>query len=104
MFKFYSNPNKISKMSSSFWLFLVVLVFAFSGINAATFYSQVTGNFSTLSNWNTVAGGGGANPIAADLTSGVHNFIVKDGHTITINQDITVNQLTVGQGITGGTM
>ena len=102
MFKFQSNSNKKTKSTNTFWLLMILSILAFAKINAATFYSQGTGSFSSLSNWNSLASGGGSNPIAADLTSGTQNFIVKDGHTVTIDQNITINQLTVGQGATGG--
>jgi hypothetical protein len=66
-----------------------------------TYYSQGINNFSVLTNWNTDPAGLGANPIAAELTSGVCSFIVQDGHTITINQNIDVTDLTVGTGTSG---
>lgn len=69
---------------------------------SATFYSQANNQlFSTLTNWNTNAGGGGANPVAADLTNGTNNFVIQNGHTITLDQNISVAALTVGSGASG---
>ncbi|MEO1052050.1 MAG: T9SS type A sorting domain-containing protein [Bacteroidota bacterium] len=82
-------------------LFLLFLLVSGVSIQAATFYSQGTDNFSTLSNWNTDPGGLGSNPIATDLTDGTNTFIIQDGHTITIDQDINVAALTVGTGVSG---
>lgn len=73
-----------------------------SQLSAATYYSQATAQpFSNLANWNSVAGGGGSNPIAADLTSGAHTFVVQNTHTITLNQDINVAALSIGSGASG---
>ncbi|MFA6924048.1 MAG: hypothetical protein WC223_07315 [Bacteroidales bacterium] len=66
-----------------------------------TFYSQGTDNFSTLTNWDTNPAGGGTDPVAANLTSGLCTFIVQDGHTVTVNQNIDVYDLTVGEGTSG---
>lgn len=65
------------------------------------FYSKATGNFNTLTNWSHYSDGTGDNPVAGDLTSGLATFIVKDGHTITINTDIDILNLQVGQGTSG---
>lgn len=68
---------------------------------STTFYSQATGSFGTLSNWNTTAGGGGSTPVASDLTNGLSTFIIQNGHTITLNQNVDVLALTVGAGSSG---
>ncbi len=67
----------------------------------ATYYSQGTNNFSLLTNWNKVPGGGGANPSAADLTNGLSTFIIQNTHTVTLDQNIDVLALTVGGGTSG---
>ena len=68
---------------------------------AATFYSQGSGSFSTLSNWDTDPGGTGTDPVLADLTDGTNIFIIQDGHTITLDLDIDISSLIVGQGVSG---
>ena len=69
---------------------------------AATYYSQANNQpFSNLANWNTTAGGGGANPVAADLTNGTNTFVIQNAHVITVDQDINVAVLTVGSGASG---
>lgn len=85
---------------------ILSLVFFYVGsihvANSTTFYSQASGQlFSNLANWNSVAGGGGSNPLAADLTNGSHSFVVKNAHTITVDQDLSIASLTVGQGASG---
>jgi hypothetical protein len=69
---------------------------------SATYYSQAnTQPFSNLANWNTVAAGGGTNPVAADLTNGTNTFVIQNGHTITLDQNISVAALTIGSGASG---
>jgi hypothetical protein len=68
---------------------------------SATYYSQASTQFSILTNWNTVAGGGGTNPIAADLTNGTNTFVVQNTHNVVVDQDISVAALTVGSGASG---
>lgn len=67
-----------------------------------TYYSQGTDNFSTTSNWDTNSGGGGSNPAdLADMQDGNDSFIIQDGHTITLDNNFDINNLTVGQGVSG---
>lgn len=86
-------------LPKTFFLFFIILSqYSFS----ATFYSQATNQpFSNLLNWNTTAGGGGANPIAADLTNSSNTFVVQNGHTITVDQNLNIAALTVGSGASG---
>ncbi len=86
-------------MRSLLTLTIVLLgtFFSFS----ATFYSQGNGSFSTLSNWDTDPGGTGTDPILADLTDGTNVFIIQDGHTVTLDLDIDIASLVVGQGTSG---
>ncbi|MEO6902251.1 MAG: T9SS type A sorting domain-containing protein [Bacteroidia bacterium] len=88
-----------SKLPSILFLFFSILShYCFSTI----FYSQANNQpFSNLLSWNSTAGGGGANPIAADLTNGTNTFVIQNGHTITVDQNISVDALTVGGGASG---
>lgn len=82
-------------------IIVLTLMFTQHGF-AATYYSQANNQpFSNLANWNTTAGGGGANPVAADLTNGTNTFVVQNGHTITLDQNISVAALTIGSGASG---
>lgn len=84
---------------------LICLVLLISGKSfAATYFSQGTGNFSTLLNWNTNPGGGGSSPVALDLTNGLHIFVVQDNHTVTLDQDVSLAGLTVQGGTFGGSL
>ena len=52
----------------------------------ATYYSQDSGNWSTLTNWDTNAGGGGSDP-ASVAAMNDQTFIIQAGHTITFDID-----------------
>ena len=67
----------------------------------STFYSQGSGLFGTLTNWDTNPLGGGTDPVAADLTNGLNNFIIQDGHTVSVNNNPDVFDLNVGTGTSG---
>ncbi len=83
------------------FILVVAVVLTKCGI-CATYYSQAnTQPFSNLANWNSNAGGGGTNPVAADLTNGTNTFVIQNGHTITLDQNINVAALTVGSGASG---
>ena len=84
-------------------VFIVAITFVLTKFGiAATYYSQANNQpFSNLTNWNSIAGGGGTNPLAADLTDGSHTFVIQNGHTITVDQNINVAALTVGSGASG---
>ena len=86
------------------WLLLMTAVSFVS--QAIDYYSYkasapFTTNFSSISNWNTATNGSGSSPIASHLTSGTHRFFIQDGYTVTLDQDISVQALTVGT-TTGG--
>lgn len=55
-----------------------------------TFISVQSGNWGTGSTWNT-----GTVPTATD------NVIINNNHTVTINQNVSCHNLTVGQGTSG---
>ena len=56
----------------------------------ATYYSQGSGTWSTTSNWNTNAGGGGSSPSSADESGmGGHTFIIQAGHSIQMDMDMS---------------
>jgi hypothetical protein len=50
----------------------------------ATYYSQGTGNWSTLENWNDVAGGGGSSP-ASIAAMDDQTFVIQAGHKVTFD-------------------
>ena len=56
----------------------------------ATYYSQGTGNWSSTTNWDTVAGGGGSDP-ASGNEAGMdnHTYIIQVNHTITLDLNMT---------------
>ncbi len=85
-----------------FLLLFIIISTRFSTFAQSTFYSQGSDLFTNASNWNTSPGGAGSSPIfPADYTSGTQTFIVQNGHTITVNQDITIAALTIGGGTSG---
>ncbi|MCI5055749.1 MAG: hypothetical protein MRY83_06550, partial [Flavobacteriales bacterium] len=78
-------------------IFTVIICLALGyNLSATTYYSQGDDDFSNTGNWNDAPGGGGSNPAAVDLTSGAHDFIIQDGHTVTLDTNATVASLTVG--------
>lgn len=76
-------------------LFLFLFIVPFTGWGL-TYFSQGNAGFSSLTNWNTNAGGGGANPTAADLTNSLHTFVIQNGNQVTVDQNISVLGLTIG--------
>lgn len=50
----------------------------------ATYYSQGTGNFSTLANWDTARAGGGTDPASVAAMNN-HTFVIQPGHTVTFD-------------------
>ncbi len=76
-------------------LFLFLFIVPFTGWGL-TYFSQGNAGFSSLTNWNINAGGGGANPTAADLTNSLHTFVIQNGNQVTVDQNISVLGLTIG--------
>jgi hypothetical protein len=54
----------------------------------ATYYSQGDGAWSTLTNWDTNAGGGGSDP-ASVAAMDDQTFVIQANHTITLDVDIS---------------
>jgi len=84
-----------------FYLFLVLSCLSFAGYST-TWYSQGTGDPSVLTNWNSVAGGGGSSP--SNFTTGGDNFIMQTNMTSSSNWNLgytgapgsgTMNTLTI---------
>jgi len=72
------------------------------------YYSQGSGLASTLTNWNTVAGGGGANPSAL-LVLDNNYLIIQAGHIIDYDIDMSswtngISGLLVTGGVSPGTL
>ena len=67
----------------------------------STFYSQGDGNWSTTTNWDTVAGGGGTDP-ASGNEAGMdnHTYIIQANHAITLD----LNMAAWAVGIAGLTI
>ncbi len=81
---------------------LVLLLFVTTHVSfAAKFYSQGTGNFSATTNWDTNPIGGGADPVAGDFVSGTHQWVIQDGDNITLDLDVDLDSITIGEGVSG---
>lgn len=78
-------------------LFLFIYLFfaaSYTLAQGTTYYSQATGDFNTLANWNSERTGGGEIPITfADNT-----FIVQNTHLLTISGDITLHTIIIEDG------
>ncbi len=88
-------------------IYLKNLIFIFSvffsiHVQAIDYYTNSSGNFTTLSVWGTNSDGSGANPTSlSDFQNGNNTFIINDGHTIIINDSINCAGITVGGGTSG---
>ncbi|MEO8171791.1 MAG: hypothetical protein ABI581_01860, partial [Sediminibacterium sp.] len=90
----FKNHKCKNRLSISILLTLLLLSITGS-VQAATYYSKVTtGNFSLVSSWtaDTVGNGNAASVGTADL------YIIRNGHTITLNGSRTVGQVTIRAG------
>ncbi|MFK7900442.1 MAG: hypothetical protein AB8B61_06760 [Cyclobacteriaceae bacterium] len=77
------------------FLSFIILVGSLTNVfSQDTFYSQGTGNFDAIT-WQTVPGGGGTTAIGTDLTDGDNSFVIQQGHTVDVNLDIDIDDLTV---------
>ena len=47
----------------------------------ATYYSQASGKWSTLSNWNDIIDGSGSSPISIAAMDD-NSFVIQSGHVI----------------------
>lgn len=65
-----------------------------TGWGAPVYYSQGTGTFNTLSNWNSARGGSGSAP----TTFSGNVFVVQNGHTMTTNSSVSLTSLTIENG------
>lgn len=64
------------------------------GISQTLYYSVGSGNFGTLSNWNTDSTGAGSNPTSI----GEDAFIIRNGNSITSDDDYVIYSLKVRDG------
>ena len=71
---------------------LLLMMVVGSAWGQTTYTSTATGNWSTMS-WDPAG-----MPLSTD------NIVIADGHTVTIDQNISIASLTVGQGVSGTLM
>jgi len=78
-----------------------------TGQVAGDFRSLVSGNWSSTASWERYSStdtweafGVGENTTTG-LPASASSVFVLDGHTITIDQDVSITKLTIGQGVTG---
>nr|WP_319401628.1 hypothetical protein [uncultured Carboxylicivirga sp.] len=66
------------------------------------YYSTGSGSAYATTRWAHNQDGTGGNPTLADLTNGTLTLVVRDGHTVTLNNgNIDVRKLIVGEGVSG---
>ena len=87
---FYSQTKKELVMKKLTILLSMGLMFVLTfSINATTYTSTATGNWSAML-WSPVG------------TPGVSDdVVIADGHTVTIDQNVSIANLTVGGGTSG---
>jgi hypothetical protein len=69
------------------------------GISGSTFYSQATAGFYSLATWNSAANGSGSQPASlAKLTDGSSSFIVQSPHVVTVDNNLSIKDITVQNG------
>ncbi len=65
----------------------------------ATFYSQGSGNWTTVANWNTNRTGGGSSPASVAAMDN-NAFVIQPGHTVTYDVPDSCGWTTGLQGVT----
>ena len=78
---------------------ILVVLFVCLNAQATVYFSQnkPSQSFADVTNWNTATNGSGANPVLADLTSGLHTFSVQDAHIVNIDMNINVSALIINK-------
>ncbi|MDD2565036.1 MAG: hypothetical protein PHU27_12555, partial [Salinivirgaceae bacterium] len=90
-----------SYFTSQFRLVALLIISLIASNSAAqNYYSQSSGDFNTLSNWNTIPTGGGSNPTSINATTGAFN--VQTGHNIAVNDSVNIASLNVAGTLTFG--
>ena len=97
------HAEKFDFLMKNITFYITTILLLFSGLSFATdYYSQGSGNWSTLSNWNTAANGSGIPPaLASEFSSGTNSFYIQDGHNITLETNINIVNLEIGDGKSG---
>ncbi|MDP4210414.1 MAG: hypothetical protein Q8928_16505 [Bacteroidota bacterium] len=65
----------------------------FAKRSSGTFYSKGSGNFSDLTNWTSNSNGTGTNP--ASISDGLGSFVVQTGHTVTVDCDVNIQNISI---------
>lgn len=94
---YQTNPAcSIKKLHPTLGKVFLIAVFFVLALNsslvAATYYTRATGNWNTPATWSTASCGGAT--ATSTPTSGDIVFICN-GHTVTINADVTVTDVTI---------
>ncbi|TAF66247.1 MAG: T9SS C-terminal target domain-containing protein [Cytophagales bacterium] len=75
------------------FFFLSIVFFTNASVMAVTYYSQTSlpMNNANIDNWNTARNNSGTTATVGVLTSGTNDFVIQNGHTITIDILLSVN-------------
>ncbi|WP_456409026.1 T9SS type A sorting domain-containing protein [Caldithrix abyssi] len=84
-------------MSIRYHVFLIIFALTIfsTSLQATIYYSVASGNFGTLSNWNTDPAGNGTQPGSINSAD---DFVIQNGYTITNDGTYTINSLTIESG------
>jgi len=90
--------KSVIQVKNVFVLMLFMLM-SFSTLAQNTYFSQnASSSFTTNTDWNTAADGSGSNASVGDELLGTHNYIIQNTHTATVDGNISVLTLTLGEG------
>lgn len=76
-------------------LLLLAFMVIINHLNAAVYTSVGDGDFYNTATWN-------GSVTLPDILSGTHDFVIAHGHTVTLNDSVNVNNLTVTGTLTFG--
>ncbi len=79
---------------------VMLTITAANSVFSANYYSQGNGNFNTLTNWNTLPGGGGTSP--ASIVAATDTYYIQVGHEIIVNDSVNIAILDVSGTLTFG--
>lgn len=82
-------------------VFIFILLIVGNAFAQNTYYSTGNGSFSAIATWNTDPDFSLGIPVIGHSGSGDNTYIIQDGDIVTIDTDINVKEIVVGEGSSG---